>query len=430
MTTILKFILGAALFFTSLSASAYSVRPEWRAGFDAVYSKLEENLRQPNRRNPYYHVHPARKYIGVYMWDSAFISLIWKDHNPAIAQDVIRSVLHRQYPNGRIPQVVSILGPNDNGISNPSVLSYATLEIVRKTRDLGFVREVYPKLRAYNNWLFSARRLPNGLFYWLLPYESGIDNSPKYSNRDESVVSDTTEIAAADASAYAVLDSESVAELADMIGEKADAAALRARAAQVTGLMRGYLWHEGSGHYLDRNVRTGKFIATATITSLIPLIAGVPTEAQWLRLRQHITDPTKFFTKIPLPTVSHSDRLFEKDMWRGPVWINTAYLVIKGVKRYGDAALTRELSEKLVTGVYKTWDYTGQFYEFYDPDRFDIVELNRKKGLGPLGLSGSRNPVQVAKHLVTKRLILGPKPVNHFVGWTGLVNALVIDELQ
>ena len=56
--------------------------------------------------------------------------------------------------------------------------------------------------------------------------------------------------------------------------------------------------------------------------------------------------------------------------------------------------------------------------------------VTRKKGTGPLGLSGSHNIVKIATHLIAKQLILGKKPVNHFVGWTGLVNTLVVDELQ
>jgi hypothetical protein len=64
-----------------------------------------------------------------------------------------------------------------------------------------------------------------------------------------------------------------------------------------------------------------------------------------------------------------------------------------------------------VDGVYKTWESTGKFYEFYDPDRIGINQLHRKRGN------------------LYKRITLGDKPRPNFVGWTGLVNSLVIEHL-
>ena len=91
-------------------------------------------------------------------------------------------------------------------------------------------------------------------------------------------------------------------------------------------------------------------------------------------------DPNEFNTPFPLPSTALNDPTFEKDCWRGPIWINTAYMAIVGMERYGyndDAAL---ISFKLADGIYKTYDNTGKFVEFYDPQRYDLKELSRKKG--------------------------------------------------
>jgi hypothetical protein len=127
--------------------------------------------------------------------------------------------------------------------------------------------------------------------------------------------------------------------------------------------------------------------------------------------------------------VSHSDPAFEKDTWRGPVWINTSYLAIRGFKEYGDSESVHMFSKHLVDSVYRVWSQTGTFYEFYDPDRYDFIEVSRKKGTGFMGLFNSYNPFKVINHLIMKQLILGTKPVNKFVGWTGLVNTIAIEEL-
>jgi len=99
--------------------------------------------------------------------------------------------------------------------------------------------------------------------------------------------------------------------------------------------------------------------------------------------------------------------LFERDMWRGPVWLNTAYGVILGLKRYGRADLAAELAWRLCTGVYRVFDRERRIYEFYDPDAHHTRDLHRKRG--------NR----------WKALTLGTGPQRDFVGWTGLVNNLL-----
>jgi hypothetical protein len=98
-------------------------------------------------------------------------------------------------------------------------------------------------------------------------------------------------------------------------------------------------------------------------------------------------------------------------MWRGPVWLNMAFAVIAGLRRYQFHETAADLAFRLCDGVYRTFEHTGHLYEFYDPQRHDIEQLHRKRG--------NR----------WKRMTLGARPVTDFVGWSGLVNTLVIDVL-
>jgi hypothetical protein len=58
-----------------------------------------------------------------------------------------------------------------------------------------------------------------------------------------------------------------------------------------------------------------------------------------------------------------------------------------------------------------TFENCRRIFEFYDPDRFDITQLTRKQG--------NR----------WKQSTLGRAPVSEFVGWSGLVNWLVVEVL-
>jgi hypothetical protein len=96
-------------------------------------------------------------------------------------------------------------------------------------------------------------------------------------------------------------------------------------------------------------------------------------------------------------------------MWRGPVWLNTAYGVIQGLLRYGFAQEAAELAWRLCIGVYRVFAEERRIYEFYDPDAYHTRQLHRKRG--------NR----------WKALTLGTGPQQDFVGWTGLANNLLLE---
>ena len=66
---------------------------------------------------------------------------------------------------------------------------------------------------------------------------------------------------------------------------------------------------------------------------------------------------------------------------------------------------------KIVDALYKVWQQSGKFYEFYDPQSLSLENLHRKTG---------------TTQAMSKS---GDKPVEDFVGWTGLVDNLVIEIL-
>lgn len=427
--------------FTSTPAYAGYTRAQLvnHPAFDEVNELLHSNLRQPTNIVPHYHVRPAPKFPGIYMWDSAFIALIWLNENPTIAKSIIRGVLHGQQKDGRIPHVRSRFSTSKH--SNPLVLTWAAAKIAARTQDVKFAREIYPRMKAGHEWFWKNRQLKNGLFAWSHAYESGIDNTPRFGNRDESKYIDTTAIAAVDLSSYIVLDLESLQHLNNLIFANTQSAAERqaliadrermeTMKQSVSAKIRAYLWDEKTGYFYDRHTVTGKFIDIPTIASFFPMTSGSASRAQAARLLEHLRNPDEFNTVIPFPTVARNHRTFEKDCWRGPVWINTAYLVLQGMKRYGYVETAKYMGEKLVRGVYRTWEHTGKVVEFYDPDAYDFDELSRKKGTGLLRLSGSKNPLKKFIHLVTKQMFLGRKPVANFVGWSGLVNNIVLEDLS
>jgi len=380
----------------------------WDHGFAGVYAVLFENLQIPDVLSPIRYAHPAPAFRGVYLWDSAFISQIWKTWDREVAHDVSRVVVHLR-DGDRLQHVVSDLVASV--YTQPPLIAWSLARIWEgHSREEAATRlePLFPALCAYNDWLYANRQLPNGLFFWRHPYESGVENAPRFSSRDESVFRDTTKLAAPDLSAYVVLQNEALATMARIL--ERDPQPFLDKATALQARIRDELWHSGDGLFYDRHTETGEFIRSRTIASVLPLWAGAADERQLHRILEHILSPDGFNSPLPLPSVAISDPDFSLDMWRGPVWVNVAYGVLLGLKRYGLEKEVSEMAYRLCDHIYRIFRRERRFYEFYDPEEASLARLHRKKG--------NR----------WKAFTLGVKPQADFVGWTGLVNTLVIEQ--
>ncbi|MHA1393970.1 MAG: MGH1-like glycoside hydrolase domain-containing protein [Promethearchaeota archaeon] len=382
------------------------------AMYNEVFRLLDLNLIKPFGKIKTYFSVPAPKYPAPYLWDTAFISQIWRIWDPKIAFEILKPFLYLQRNDGACPKEIAFgIFPNYK-ITNPPLLSWVLNEICKFQNDYSIFEkepELYEALRKFNNY-FYKNRLKNGLFFWKHAYESGLDNSPRFANTSESKFYDIENVWAVDLNSWMVLDNISLAEIAFQTNKKEDYEIFKNKAEELIVKINEILWNEDEAMYFDYNFQKKKHIKIKTIASFFPLIAGIPRKEQAEKLVMHLKNENEFNTEIPLPTVSLDDPNFEKDCWRGPVWINTAYIVIKGLQKYGYFNLSCQFTYKILKGVAKTLENEGSIYEFYDPECYYIHKLNRKKGN------------------FLKKITLGNKPVKKFVGWSGLVNTLLIED--
>ncbi len=384
---------------------------DWSHGFAAINAALFLNLRNPDAISPLRYARPAPAFQAIYLWDSAFIAQVWKWWDPQVAWDVLNAVI-RARDGQRLQHFVSEFARSE--FTQPPLAAWSLQQLAEAADPRlheAWLHQAYRPLRAYHEWLRGNRRLPGGLYAWAHAYESGVENAPRFGDREERRLRDTRLVAAPDLSAYVVLQCEALASMARALGEEEEAASFLREAQELRDAVNATLWDGREGYYFDRDSSDGAFIRSRTIASLMPLWAAIPDESRAARLIDHILDPAGFNTLIPLPSVAIADPAFERDMWRGPVWVNTAFAVIQGLRRYGCFAAAADFAYRLCDGVYRTYGRTGRFYEFYDPTAYGVKGLNRKYG--------NR----------WKAMTLGKKPVIDFVGWTGLANTLVIEKL-
>ena len=396
---------GAAI---STVESAVAARRAWleaqpacpEPGFVGLWAKClaveKENTLSPEGAFPCRWTTPDRvPHRDAWLWDSAFHAMAICGSDPALARDSLRAVLERQRADGFIPHQMRADGWT-SAITQPQVLAWATLFLHRRSPDLGFLAWAAPRLRAFLLWTMRERdRNRNGLLEWHTgsdPHcrcdESGLDNSPRFDFDDPA-------IDAIDFSCYLAHDAGCLAQLWRILGHApspagrtafgpnecghyaAEAAALRERtAAQVNAL----LWDETDGLYYDR-LSDGRLSLVASVASFLPLWAGICPPERAARLVRTLTDPARFWTALPVPSIAKDSPCYDTDMWRGCSWLNLDYFLWLGLRRYGFAAEAEELRRRVLAGVNRWYRRLGTVFEFYDAD--DVLSPYELKRKGP-----------------------------------------------
>jgi hypothetical protein len=108
-----------------------------------------------------------------------------------------------------------------------------------------------------------------------------------------------------------------------------------------------------------------------TWVALAPLaLPDLPEEIGRRLVEEHLLDPTRFWLPVPPPSVAANERTFSmKDTfmglrryWRGPTWVNSAWLVWLGLLRLGYDDVAEALARRILGAVARSG-----LREYYDP---------------------------------------------------------------
>ncbi len=300
----------------------------------------------------------------MWLWDSVFHALAIVNYNKELAKDCIRSVLSQQRADGFIAAMMNPYSRGDE--TQPQVLAWGTWEIYKKTGDKEFLAYCADRLEKYLTWDKNNRdKNGNGLLEWLVEPEytecksgeSGLDNSPRFEFDED--------MDAMDFSAFQAQDSEYLSKIFAELGDLEKSREWAEYSDYIKTQMNTLLWDEEDGAYYDR-LECGAFTKVLTPASFFPLMAGVPSPEQAEKMVKTLTNPELLWTTLPLATVSKNHPMYGTDMWRGGVWLNLNYFIIKGLYKYGYCELAEELKTKTLEAVNKWYKKTGVIYEFFD----------------------------------------------------------------
>jgi glycogen debranching enzyme len=123
------------------------------------------------------------------------------------------------------------------------------------------------------------------------------------------------------------------------------------------------LWEPYSGQYYSRDFITHRLLKTPSIATLLPLYAGSISQERAGELIKMLEHEQQFGAAYPVPSVPPSSFWFHaKGYWQGPSWVNTNWLIIDGLKRYGFKDHAAALTETTLEMVGKSG-----CSEYFDP---------------------------------------------------------------
>jgi len=360
----------------------------------AALAEAERVLRQNwhegergERRYAYTEPSPGR-YPWQWYWDSCFAAIVWRRFEPARARAELESLLEAQRPDGFVGHTIFWRAP----VSFPRLAFYNVA-----TRDSLQTETIQPPLLAWAwriavgdpaqepriaaqlDWLAANRDLEgDGLLWILQPDESGLDASPKFEpvwghrsngricfpllvRRNRRLGFDARRVRAAGGPVLCETLVNTLWSLSLQASGRPSA----------TPALIDRLWEERRGIFVDEAQPGGLRPAPLTWASLAPLALPDLPEAIGRRMaEEHLLNPAEFLTAVAPPSVAASEPSYQpggsrgpiRRYWRGPTWVNSAWMVWIGLRRLGYAEEARRLADGILGAAAREG-----LREYYDP---------------------------------------------------------------
>jgi hypothetical protein len=351
---------------------------------------LRQNWLEGDREGvPYAYTRPSpSRYPWQWFWDSCFAAIVWRRMERRRARGELESLLAAQHEDGFIGHTIFWDRPVSwtrlpfyNVLSRsafqtetiqPPLLAWAWRIAVGDPRD-------EPRIAAQMDWLAANRDLErDGLLWIVQPDESGLDASPKFDPvwgwRANSRIGFPLLVhrnRRLGWNARRIRDRGGPV-LCEVLVNTLWSLSLQAMGRpSATPALVERLWDERLGAFLDEAQPGGARPRVLTCAALAPLaLPDLPEEIGRRLVEKHLLDPNEFRTPVAPPSVAASEPSYEPEgghglirrYWRGPTWVNTAWLAWIGLKRLG----YEDAARGLATGLTGAVEREG-LREYYDP---------------------------------------------------------------
>jgi Mannosylglycerate hydrolase MGH1-like glycoside hydrolase domain len=329
-----------------------------------------------------------RRYPWQWYWDSCFAAIVWRRFDPTRSRAELETLLSAQRPDGFLghtifwPRPVSLTRLPFYNVASRGALQTETIQpplLAWAWRIAVGEPAMDPRIAAQVEWLADNRDLDrDGLLWIVQPDESGLDASPKFDPvwgwRANSRIGfpwlvQRNRRLGWDARRIRDRGGPVLCETLVNTFWSLTLQALGRRS--VTGALVDRLWEEGRGLFLDESQPGGKRPDVLTWAALAPLaLPDLPEEIGRRLVEEHLLNGREFLTPVAPPSVAASEPSYQpgggrgpiRRYWRGPTWVNSAWMVWLGMRRLGYAEEARRMAAGLIDAVAR-----AGLREYYDP---------------------------------------------------------------
>eukprot|EP00475_Leptophrys_vorax_P036978 TRINITY_DN6321_c0_g1_i2.p1 TRINITY_DN6321_c0_g1~~TRINITY_DN6321_c0_g1_i2.p1 ORF type:complete len:782 (+),score=207.86 TRINITY_DN6321_c0_g1_i2:375-2720(+) len=350
-----------------------------------------------------------------FLWDEGFHLLPILRFNPEAAKAVVQSWFSLMNSNGWIARE-QILGSEarsrvppefqvqEEDVANPptlflaieKLLEYSTYHITQVSLEYDatstgslkqqsksvdpFFENLYPSLKRHLLWYYETqvRKDDPHTFYWrgrtiTHTLASGLDDYPRapWLSDVEGHV---------DLHSWMTFMFQVMGRIAHHLGKEEDRQQFNEMSVKLVESLEENYWDSSKQMFADFAVHPNtsalhKFPHLGYV-SLLPLaLKLIPVDSPKLNaVLDALEDPDKVWSNYGILSLSKTDKFFgtSENYWRGPIWFNMNYLILDGLKYYGQHSkkadvLYHRLRENLIENVFNEYQRTGFLFEQYNP---------------------------------------------------------------
>lgn len=355
-----------------------TLRQNWREGFRGADGV------------PFAYTCPSPgHYPWQWYWDSCFAAVAWRHFDPSHSRRELESLLSAQRDDGFIGHTIFWNTPlkgrrqwtyNVTARHAPMTASIQPPMLAWAWRiAVGDPAEV-PAIVRHHAWIAEHRDLDSDGLIWIVqPDESGLDASTQFDaiwgrrahglpgffslvRRNRELGFDLDRVVAAGGPVCCEVMTNVLNNLSRLaLGEPS-----------LTPVIVERMYDETAGLFLPLARPEARENVAVTWAALSPLALPDLPEAIGRRLvEEHLLDPEIFWTAVAPPSVAANDPTFSiedrtlfgfRRYWRGPTWVNAAWLLWLGLVRLGYADHSAELVRRLAGAI-----AVERLREYYDP---------------------------------------------------------------
>jgi hypothetical protein len=328
------------------------------------------------------------RYPWQWYWDSCFAAIAWRRFDPGRARTEPETLLAAQREDGFIGHTIFWDRPVSLGrypfYNVASRRSFQTETIQPPLLAWAWRIAVgdpagESRIAAQADWLLRHRDLDgDGLLWIVQPDESGLDASPKFdpvwrqrANGQFGFPLLVRRNRRLDFDARRIRDRGGPVLCETLVNTLWSLSLQALGRPSATPALVERLWDERRGLFLDEAQPGGARPEVLTWAALAPLALPDLPEAIGRRMvEEHLLSDREFLTPVAPPSVAVCEPSYEpgggrgpiRRYWRGPTWVNAAWLLWLGLQRLAYEQEARHMAD----GLLETVEREG-LREYYDP---------------------------------------------------------------